>query len=207
MEKVGSCKLDFHGPGARICDRTFGEWTAEWWRWIMSTPASVSPLLDETGQHAGMNQPTSCVWFLTGSFACSEKNYPFRKVKIPRGRSILFPIINCEASRMEYPLLKTDSALVEHVMNDMNSIIKKECFINGLRVNPERVPSEPQLFSIDIGNENVIGIRNGGMTYATADGFWVFMKPANSGRYVITFEGSCELDRLNSGASYDLEIS
>ena len=43
-------------------------------------------------------------------------------------------------------------------------------------------------------------------TDATADGYWIFLKPLPRGVYTIRFEGSCEFGRLNSGAVYEIEI-
>jgi hypothetical protein len=190
---------------AKIFGRSYGEWTSEWWRWVVSTPTSMNPLVDNSGLHASAGQP-SHVWFLAGSFPSSDRNYPARKVQIPSETSILFPVINCEASRLEYPELDSEEDLKDHVRNDMSTIVKKDCFINGDGVPPQRVKSEPEIFQITINEDNPFGISHGGTTSATSDGYWVFLKPPRKGHYLISFQGSCEQGRLNSGASYDIEI-
>lgn len=199
-------KVECYIPKTKVFDKTYGQWTVEWWRWLLSTPAAINPLVDKTGRNGAVNQPSSHIWFLAGSFPSVRRNYPTRKCTIPRGRSILFPVINCEASRLEYPFLKCDSDLIAHVDDDMNSIVKKDCFINGVRVSPERVQSEPQIFSLTINSDNAFGVKGGGSTSATADGYWVFLKPMGGGHYQLSFQGSCEMGRLNSGAGYELEI-
>jgi hypothetical protein len=162
-------------------------------------------LFDETGVYADNNQPSSDVWFLAGCFPNVQKKYPSRTATIPEGRSILFPVINCSASKLEYPHLKTESDLIEHVEKDMDSIVRKNCFINGYRVTPERIHSDPTLFPVTIHKDNAFNIEGGGRTLAVGDGFWVFLKPLMPGEYMIEFEGSCELGRLNSGASYKIK--
>src|SRR5690348_12513705 len=78
---------------------TYGEWTVKWWEWFLSTPATMNPIIDESGEFADVGQPDKDVWFLAGSLASEDKNFPKRTCNVPFGRSILFPIINCEANR------------------------------------------------------------------------------------------------------------
>jgi hypothetical protein len=58
---------------------------------------------------------------------------------------------------------------------------------------------------VTIHKDNAFEIEGGGRTLAVGDGFWVFLKPLLSGEYIIEFEGSCELGRLNSGARYKIK--
>ena len=114
---------------------TYGAWTVKWWQWALSTPTSINPVIDETGIKWNVNQPASDVWFLAGKFGSAEKNFPARKIAISSGRSILFPIINCEANPLEFPELTTPDDWVRHVVDDVNSVVKRNCFINGKEVN------------------------------------------------------------------------
>lgn len=185
---------------------SYGGWTVEWWQWALSTPRSVNPVVDTTGQNWKVNQPSENVWFLAGKVGETDQKYPNRKVEIQTERSILIPILNCEANSLEYPNLKTHKDLIEHVENDVNTVVKKNCFINGEKIEPVRVPSDPQIFNVTIAKDNAFGVSGGGSTQATADGFWIFLKPLPEGNYVIDLEGSCEYGKLNAGARYELKI-
>lgn len=185
--------------------RTYGFWTTQWWSWALSTPRDINPVIDEGGKNWNINQPLTDIWFLAGRFGSSDKEYPHRKVSMPYGRSILFPILNCEANPLEYPKLKTENDLINHVNHDVNTVVKKECSINGINLQPIRVSSDPTMFPLTIHNDNYFGIT-GGKTNAAADGYWVFLKPLGKGTYKINFEGSCEFGRLNAGAEYELKI-
>jgi hypothetical protein len=196
--------VECHSSGSIIEGNTYGQWTVKWWDWALSARSSVNPVVDRTGEFAGMNQPNVDVWFLAGKFAETCGEYPSRKAEIPKERNILFPILNCAASRLEYPGLN-DTELIEHVSKDMETIIKRDCFINGIRVNPERVCSDPKIFPLYINDVNPIGVI-GGSTYAAADGYWIFLKPVTKGEYSISIEGSCESGRLKSGATYKLIV-
>src|SRR4029078_3606185 len=45
---------------------TWGDWSAEWWRWLMSIPMEKNPANDTTGINCAENQ-SGPVWFLAGS--------------------------------------------------------------------------------------------------------------------------------------------
>ena len=122
------------------------------------------------------------------------------------GRSILFPVLNCEANLLEDPDLKTHEDIRNHVINDVNTVVKKNWTINGNKIDPSRVPSDPLVFRLTIPENSAFGIQNSGSTDASADGYWIFLKPLPKGNYDIRFEGSCEFGRLNSGADYELQI-
>jgi hypothetical protein len=185
---------------------TYGQWTVEWWRWFLSIPAPVNPVLDESGAFASINQPRENVWFLAGKIGDPNKTFPRRFCRIPPSRAILFPVINCEANPLESPELTTERDLIEHVRADENSIILKKCFINGKSATAERIRSDPEIFEVELNQHNVYGVRGGGKTFAAADGYWIFLKPLPTGTYFIRFRGSCENGRLNSGADYKIEV-
>lgn len=185
---------------------TFGAWTVKWWQWVFSIPSRDNPLDDWKDIKGDAQQPTSNVWFLVGSVGGKGRNFPHRKTKIQSGLSILFPVLNCEANSLEYPELKTNDDLLQHVIDDVNSVVKKEVSIDGSPIPPVRVSSDPKIFNLNIDEENVFGVSKTGSTHATADGYWIFLKSLPIGNHNISFEGSCEYGKLCAGASYELEI-
>jgi hypothetical protein len=197
---------DCYNSDTKIHDRTYGEWTVEWWKWALSTPGSINPVLDKSGKYSKINQPVQDVWFLAGKFGDEKKKYPQREVTIPKTKSILFPILNCEANSLEYPNLKSSDDLINHVMRDVDTVIKKECYIDGNQINPVRVRSDPAVFPLTIHEDNGVGVKGGGFTNTASDGYWVFLKSLPLGRHFIDFEGSCEFGRLCSGAKYHVTI-
>lgn len=209
QKKLSTLKLD-HNDLFNETDKpygySYGEWTVKWWQWVFSIPSRNNPLNDSTGINWDTQQPTSNVWFLVGSVGGIDKKFSHRKIKIRSGRSILFPVLNCEANSLEYPELKTHDDLLRHVVDDVNSVVKKEVSIDGSKVLPVRVSADPKIFNLIIGEENVFRVQKTGGTQATADGYWIFLKSLPVGSHSITFEGACEFGRLSAGASYELEI-
>lgn len=184
---------------------SYGEWTVKWWQWLLSTPKACNPLIDQSGENADINQPNEHVWFLAGKLGSEDKNFPLRNCNIPVGRSILFPVINCEANLIEFPELKTKEALIDHVVNDENTIVEKTCILSDMPIDVQRVKSDPEIFEVSLNNDNIYNV-NGGNTIASADGYWVFLRPPPRGEYELSFRGSCENGRLCSGANYKLKI-
>ena len=192
---------------------TYGEWTVKWWDWIMAIPKGKSPLLDDTGSRWNTNQPSSDVWYLIGNFATEEnaekRIFPRRKITMEAGRSVLIPVLNCMASFLEYSgppfYLKTYDDLLRHVNKDVNSVIRKDIFINNKKYDPIRIAADPKIVKATVIEDNAFNIKNTGSTHAAADGYWVFLKPIPKGNYAIHFEGSCENGRLSAGASYDID--
>ena len=185
---------------------TYGQWTVRWWQWFFSVPKSENPIADITGVRADADQKFSNVFFLAGKLPGEDRILPKRTCKISEDMAILFPIINCEANALEYPELNSDEAILKHVKRDEDSIVLKECFVNGERISAQRVKSDPAIFELHIKKDNVVDAQ-AGLTRASADGYWVFLKPLPVGKYEITFRGSCEFGRLYSGANYNIQVA
>src|SRR6266705_6673188 len=79
-------------PDALVAGRTIPEWTAEWWKWILSIPAAENPELDYTGEKLLRGQPPNRpVIFLTQQI---EEHPPFtRSVTMEEGAYLLFTVI------------------------------------------------------------------------------------------------------------------
>lgn len=196
--------ISFYKQNSKPYGLTYGQWTVKWWQWALSFPKSVNPVIDPVGKFANMKQPNE-VFFLAGRFGSLEKVFPNRKCDVPIGKSILLPVINYEANSIEYPELRTGQDILNNVSNHMDSIVLKEFTINGQKIIPQRVRSDPKLFPLSV-NENLDGLDKGTDTIASADGYWVFLKSLRKGIYEITFKGSCESGRLNSGAKYTVTV-
>jgi hypothetical protein len=184
---------------------TYGAWTVEWWKWILGIPKVTNPATDTSGTFAGINQNGRNVFFLAGKLAEAMVEIPKRSSVIPANKSILFPIINCESNTLEYPELQTDKDILERVQSDENTITQKECCLDGIEIVPERVLSDPKIFEIEMIKDNLFDAKCG-ITLASADGYWVFLKPLSRGPHSIIFQGSCEYGRLHSGAVYSIDV-
>lgn len=204
-DAMNNVAVSFYNAESVPYGETYGHWTVKWWQWALSIPKSINPLVDRTGEYSHINQPSKDVWFLAGNLADESMNLPNRFSRIPSGRSILIPVINCEANPLEYPELKTERDIIERVKSDEDTIVRRECSVNGKGISAQRIKSDPLIFELRINEDNPINVT-GGTVHASADGFWVFLRPLSIGEHTISFRGSCEFGKLNSGANYRLEI-
>ena len=66
------------------------EWSRAWWQWAASFERNESPIADPTGTQCARKQGGN-VWFLAGTY---ETKRTIRTCKVPRGKHLLFPVIN-----------------------------------------------------------------------------------------------------------------
>ncbi len=198
-------KISFFAADSRPYGKTYGSWTVEWWRWALAIPKSINPIVDGTGENAGVNQRYEDVSFLAGKMASEDRTLPNRFCTLSTEKSILFPVINCESNQLEHPELRTHQDIIERVKKDEDTIIRKECYVDDTPIPAQRIKSDPSIFELSMVDDNLFNVK-GGSTSASADGYWVFLKPLPLGKHIISFQGSCEYGRLNSGAIYHLEV-
>lgn len=192
----------YFNPAEKPYGLSFGEWTVKWWRWIVSIPIERNPALDYVGQNSGANQ-TAPVWFLAGTFG--ENKRPIRKCTVPRNMAFFFPIINYEINQLEDSSLKSDQEMISHVVDDINDIIKKVVTVDGNNIPAYRVQSSPEVFYLNLGPSNCLGLKPG-LVKVAADGYWAFLKPLSIGEHEIFFHGSCSGGIRNSTAQYFLSV-
>jgi hypothetical protein len=201
-------KIEYYNKDSSHAGLTYGQWTVEWWKWALSNPSIRNPVVDQTGKYSAENQPEHA-WFLAGIFHVAEENekkkFPLRQCTMPSDIPILIPILNCAADPMHYPHLEKDEDIIDYVSNQAEMVDKIECYVNGESIHIERVSSEPKIFDLYV-HPDFDKFHIGGNTHASADGYWVFLKPLVKGKYKIKFSGSYENDRFASGATYDIDI-
>jgi hypothetical protein len=203
IEEMNRC-FDYYIADSKPVNKSFGEWTVKWWQWAYSLPKYENPLTDSTGEFSSVGQSGE-VWFLAGKPADMSNEMPIRKCLIPKNKSLLFPVMNCEANQIEFPDL-SEKGLIENVATHMQLIAKKECYLDGVQMSVQRVRSNPTIFDLYITRDNVFGLQCGGHTRASADGFWVFLKPLEKGQHYIKFSGSCSGGIRKSGAEYHISV-
>jgi hypothetical protein len=61
-------------------------------------------------------------------------------------------------------------------MHDVNTVVKKECYIDGMQIKPVWVQLDPAVFPLTIHEDNGVGFKGGGFTHTASDGYWVFLR-------------------------------
>jgi hypothetical protein len=160
---------------------TYGEWTVEWWKWLLSIPKPDNPAADTTGKNCALKQ-TGAVWFLTGTYGGTNE----RICTIPAGKAILINIIDVICSYAEHHL-KTEPELRACAKADQDKVTTTSLTVDGAQLNPVRLQSP--LFTVTLPSNNALGLKPQ-TTPAISDGYWVFLQPLPPGSHTIHSSGS-----------------
>ncbi len=181
-------------PGSTSYGHSYGEWTEIWWQWALSIPAANNPVLDSTGEFAGVGQ-SGPVWFLGSTFGGSER----RTFTMPANKAVFLPVYQwifgaCVGDcRPSNPGVKCDvAALQASAAAATTSVKEMEVSIDGKTVNQIRDyrAFSPGSFSITLPDGNVpelFGLPTPAGTYKpqVADGYWLMLTPLDAGKHVI----------------------
>lgn len=176
-------------PHSRPHGRTYGEWSAAWYQWALSIPAPTNPILDTTGQYAGVGQHGH-VWFLAGTFGTTVT----RTATVPTGTMLFFPVLNvwwdnqtCVNPDTNYTIAQL-RALNREAINGRANLAAE---IDGVSVQnlDSRYRVESPVFSFRLPANDVVGCGDGPETVSpvVADGWHLMLAPLSQGRHTIHF--------------------
>ena len=180
-----------HNPGVAPPDstpygKTYADWTADWWRYVMSFPADTSPLNDATGADCGVGQ-SGPVFFLVGTTGGPAVR---DECVVPVGKSILFPAINFISAVPEDGATAADIQALCSLATDY--IDEVQVTVDGVDLQnlmqDYRFPSPIFSFTGAAGNPYA-PYYEGFRETAFADGYWVLLRPLPPGQHVIHFYG------------------
>jgi len=168
------------------------EWSATWWEYILSIPASRNPLLDKSG-HDCMLAQHGPVWFLAGS--------PFgdpvtRTCSVPQDKALFFPILNLLDLNVGTQSANQLQAEIQGCMN-AGTVSNLSLTVDGQGVAIDssfRIRSVT--FAVVLPNQNLFGLPSGTYSPAVDDGYYVMLKPLSVGVHSVHFTGAF------SGCSY-----
>ena len=220
-------------PNTRVIPRSaypfgksFNDWSAEWWKWQLSLPATDHPAFSVDGANCDAGQ-SGKVWFLTGAFTDEFPENEFNTVirescSVPPGKAIFFPIINVECSTIESPpflLIKegpdknVDTCAASFVEGPIAVAEDLSVTIDGTALeNPEafRYQSPVFDFSFEDENDNILGvdcsIADCDDAYSISDGYWIMLTPLPVGEHAINFTGSFR-DPISLDLIFGLDVT
>jgi hypothetical protein len=191
-------------PNSNAYGNKFSEWSAEWWQFVLSIPASGNPLLDPDGSQCvpGQRGP---VWFLVGSFDGST-----RTCSIPEGTALFFPVINVVDVNTTNQTAKQLRAETAPCLDAVTSL---SVVVDGVPVRnlAKKFRVRSEVFAITLPADNLFGIDAGTYSPAIDDGFYVMVNPLSVGPHTLHFEGASDGCTLLGGpfsvsVIYDLTV-
>lgn len=199
-------------PQARPHGKSYSEWAATWWQWILETPVSINPGLDPTGEHCAVNQ-SGHVWFLVGSFA---PGVVVRECTIPTGTALLFPLSNAGffAFLNDPPEQRTEEFLRAQVACVESAEIPL-VEIDGVPVgNPFQYFERSTIFQVILPEDNLFGVGEDVIPELTLSpsvdaGFYLFLNPLPPGSHTIRWQSrspECGFNEI-ADITYHLTVS
>jgi hypothetical protein len=191
LSTINLVLADSINPGVySIDDKPFGltyaQWTANFWKWVISIPQQNNPNQDPTGAKCTINQTDPNVWYLAPTFGGAAE----RTCTIPAGTAILFPLLTGECNYLENPELKADSDLLACAKHGNDQTRSMKAIIDGVNLRDlENYRVQSSVFDITFPANNVFSVAPG-KTKDVSDGFWVFLKPLPVGKHEIDFSAS-----------------
>jgi hypothetical protein len=185
--------------------KSYGEWAQAWWTWATSIPADQNPVLDTTGQFAGVGQ-SGHVWFLAGTIFGGTIE---RTVTVPTGTALFFPALNAlfwapddlddaaffaEQAGLN-PALMTDEELIRFIVGlsvEDPALLKVTVDGKELRgLEDYRAASD----AFELTDTDLIDTLGGEISHpnlAVADGYWVMLNPLPPGQHTIRIQSAID---------------
>lgn len=194
----GGATAGVHPPGSNPYGRSYGDWTAAWWRWAFSLPMDGHPLFDTADCNAGQAGP---VWFLGGAFTGVTTT---RTCTVPAGTSILFPAVNVECSSVEPPPFYggNEAELRDCVHTFMAFATEWFAYLDGNPLPLSRVESSVYDFTAVPGS--LFGNTEPLSGISMSDGQWVFLTPLSAGSHTLRLGGRFDFP---DGSSFPLDVT
>lgn len=213
----GSNDVKIFPPNTKPYDISYEEHVKNYWKWIISFPASNSPYTDDTGERCalGQNDSNSSVFYLVGAGGGQH----YRTCKVPEGKGIFIPVLNVEVSDKEQPNDPSPEALSRAATNDQNLVGSLYLEINGQKIIDEfylrgvvneknttasKYRIHTDVFEIEFPESAKFGdalydVKVPGKSKAVADGFYLITEPLKKGEYNVIFKGTILCPDLNAG--------
>ncbi|HKV11579.1 MAG TPA: hypothetical protein VJ725_25770 [Thermoanaerobaculia bacterium] len=186
-------------PGQKFAGKTYNELTGEWTNWLTAEPIATNPAFDPDGRFCDLNQHGS-VWFLASTFG----GVVDRTCEVPSGKAIFLSLGGVFLSfAPEFPAAGDPCAqmatVAERVRCDVNNDapvapgVAFEATLDGEPIEDlfaYRVQSQPGGFTLEVPNPSFItdlGFAPGDRSPAVADGYFLLLKPLETGRHTLSF--------------------
>jgi len=188
-------------PSAHPFGASYGEWSAGWWEWALSLPATDHPLLQSGAVDCAAGQ-SGPVWFIGGSFAPGRT---MRSCTIPKGTAVFFPILN-NASLALPEDADTPRLLRRHAREIVNAATGIFARVDGQKVTRlARFRADSPLFFVRQGPDNLFGVPDGTLVRGVSDGYWLMLTPLKPGVHRLRFGGA--LEGFSLDVSYRITVS
>ena len=187
---------------------TYGEWSAEFWKWEYSMPVDEHPLFDTADCSEGQS---GNVWFLGGTFATTEQipgeilGKVTRDCTLPPGKALFFPIVNVECSTVEgngqteAELRSCANYFADFIVpEDLKATLDNKPIVNLIDYRVE----SPLFTFGPLPDNNILwefGYTDaipGATSLSASDGVHLMLAPLPAGQHKLHYEGTINLSSI-----------
>ena len=194
----------------QIHGKTYGEWSAQWWKWVRSIPdpdGQSHPITSSGAVDCSIGQ-AGPVWFLAGTPGGAPV---VRECTVPKGKELFFPLLSLifyndpadppppstEAQKREV----LESVLSDRIPGPFNSrvchlvstVARGHSTLDGASTLFSAVATartQSPAFRLEIGPQDVFGGTAGAIDRAAvSDGVWVMLR-LPKGKHTLHFQGA-----------------
>lgn len=203
-------------PYLDVYGRSQAEWSAQWWRWVLSVPAADNPLFDTTGASCATNQDDD-VFFLVGALAQSSSTATVayaqatRTCTVPFGKPIYFPVVNYMFVLMFAPPEVTEADMIEAAEYYGEPASGLVVELDGVSV-PGLSSHVQDTGAFDLPFPDGSLFDGGptpllaGTTRAADHGYYVMLAPLAPGTHTLRFRGVSEQTLARHGYDFRFEL-
>ena len=196
-------------PTALYAGKTYGQWSADWWKYVLAIPPERNPLNDETGARCAESQ-TGQVFFLVGTFTLTPgpggdvvATASRSQCTVPVGKAMLIPILNGECSTVEGNGT-TESELRSCAKRQVDPAMNLAAEVDGVPIhNLQRYRAASPLFTFTLPQDNMLGAP-AGSSPSVADGYYLLLSPLAAGTHRIHVHGEAP---LSDTAKFVLDVT
>jgi hypothetical protein len=185
-------------PNDAVVDgKTIGDWSAEWWKWILPASTNQNPDLDTDGAFASIGQPTGSVFLIAWDLGIMPGPF-IRHFTVPEGKYLFFPVATFEADNVDscppcysVPELRDQAKAVVDVATDLHADIDGVEITNILE--HRTVSPVFSLLYTNADNLHTVAFPHpitGLIDPMVCDGYWLMLEPLPPGPHVLRFGGT-----------------
>lgn len=187
---AASSSSNIFPPDSKPYGLTYDEHAQNFWKWLLSIPASDSPMDDTKGDKCtvGQTDTNSSVFYLGPGEGKIE-----RTCTVPAGKGLLVPVMEVEQSDKEIPGASVE-ILTDAAKKDQDSVnslylkIDNEEYTYDDLLKYRIQPTEP--FQVIFPDNGIFGVAEGGPSQVVADGWYIITEPLAPGNHTVHFRSS-----------------
>jgi len=188
-------------PGAKFQGKSYSEWAASFWQWMMGLPLEGHPLIDDPNYDFSSGQSGS-VWFQAAPPGVIK-----RKATIPAGKALFLTIRDVDTSSLEDPPFfgateaeqrSNSTWFADHIVTQPTWFIDHIvpgifCIIDGVSIDLHAYRFSTPQFQFTAPTPWIFGNPDhnvGGIGTAVGEGYFLMLSPMSAGAHTIHFSGT-----------------